>query len=185
MHFSDINPVQCCGYKNVFIHYGINDIKHYKINTSDKIRNKFNELKNVIEQIMVLCPNTKIHVSPILPTKIQDLNYRANHFNESLLLFRDSMNGKFNVLNFGGFCDEFGWLRSDMGRYWNPDDQIHLGLKGVNTLVHLIRQRLYNSVIYPSASRREYSNVLSNQVTYGAGASHGVVTPRGTGRATT
>ncbi len=175
IHTTDIDPVKCCGYKNIFIHCGINDIKHYRINSPEKVTNKCNRLKQSIEQILTICPDSRVYVSPILPTKSRDLNIRVNWFNENLFRFRNNLFDKFTILNFGEFCDEYGCLRHDMGRYWNPEDPLHLGQRGVRTLAKLIRERVYSSIMSPSPSRRGYGAVLSGTGVHGDGGGRGMV----------
>ncbi len=169
------DPVECCGYKNIFIHCGINDIKHYRVNSSEKILDKFEKLKQTIEHIMTICPDSRVHVSPILPTKSRELNYRVNWFNENLFRFRNHLFDKFTILNFGEFCDEYGCLRRDMGRYRNPGDPLHLGKSGIRTLVKLIRERVYSSIISSSPSRKEDGAVLAGTGVHGDGGGRGIV----------
>ena len=59
-----------------------------------------------------------------------------------------------------------------MGRYWNPEDQLHLGSKGIGLLVRLIRRMVYDSVISPSRMYREYSSVVQGNGVDRAGRGH-------------
>ena len=70
-------------------------------------------------------------MSPILPTKSQDWNKRAAYFNKLLFKFCNGSNGKVIAHNFSSFCDEYGNLRSDMGKYWDPSDPLQLGSNGI------------------------------------------------------
>ena len=157
IHISDITPSACCGYKNIFIHCGINDIKHYRCSGQNKVQQKFNELKSKIEETTVLCPTAKLFVSPILPTKSQDWNKRAVYFNKLLFNFCNGSNGKVIAHNFSGFCDEYGNLRSDMGKYWDPSDPLHLGSNGIRSLVNIVRQCVFSSGV----SGLSYSGALT------------------------
>ena len=157
IHLKDLKPASCCGYRNIFVHCGINDLKHYRVNNSGKVQQKFTELKSKLEEITVLCPNSKLFVSPILPTKSQDWNQRAVHFNKILFDYCNDSNGKVVALNFSDFSDQYGNLRTDMGKYWNPSDPLHLGSKGITSLVQIIRQSVFNGNI----TSLPYSNVLS------------------------
>ena len=159
IHIKDINPVSCCGYKNVFIHCGINDLKHHRVNRPEKIKEKFEELKCKINEILVLSPNSKLFVSPVLPTKSHDWNRRAVCFNEKLFEYCNVMNGKLQALDFQEFCDQYGNLRNDLGKYWNPSDPLHLGSRGISTLVKIIRQGVFSSSVTPAS----YRDVLSGQ----------------------
>ncbi len=145
-HIDKIKPVDCCGYKNIFLHCGVNDIKHYRANTNEKIGAKFQQLKDIIDEIVTVCPNSRIFVSPILPTKSIHLNQRAIQFNKMLFKYR-SESCRFDCLDFNAFVNEFGCLRTELGRHFNPDDQLHLGAKGVGLLVRIIRERVYSKVI--------------------------------------
>ena len=51
-----LKPTSCCGYRNIFIHCGINDLKHYRVSNPGKVQEKFNELESKLEEITVLCP---------------------------------------------------------------------------------------------------------------------------------
>ena len=157
IHLKDIKPESCCGYKNIYIHCGINDVKHYRVNNPSKIQQKFNELKCKLEEVTVLCPNAKVFVSPILPTKSRDWNQRAVCFNEMLFNYCIQMNGKFVALNFSEFVDQHGNLRNELGKFWNPNDPIHLGSKGISTLVKIVRQGVFTS----SVTSVSYSDALS------------------------
>ena len=157
IHLKDLKPASCCGYRNIFIHCGINDLKHYRVSNPGKVQEKFNELKSKLEEITVLCPSAKLFVSPILPTKSQDWNRRAVQFNKMLFNFCNLSNGKVVALNFGDFCDQYGNLRNDMGKYWNSSDPLHLGSKGITNLVKIIRQSVFNS----NLSSLSYSDTLT------------------------
>lgn len=157
IHISNIEPEMCCGYKNILIHCGINDIKHHRVNNNVKVTQKFDELKCKVDEISVLCPSAKLFVSPILPTKSQEWNRRALHFNRLLFDFCNESNGRIVAPNFNDFCDQFGNLRNDMGKYWNPSDPLHLGSKGISTLVKIIRQCVFSS----SVNTLSYSNAIT------------------------
>ncbi len=175
LHINKINPLDCCGFQNIFIHCGVNDIKSYTINSRDKLSSKFTELKGIIDQILILCPTSKVYVSPILPTKSRDINLRASQFNELLLNFRGNMmHYKFDTLNFNEFVNNSGYLHEDYGRYWNPEDQLHLGSKGIRVLVGMIRERVYCSTISHSRAYRDYGAVLRGDGVSRAGRGHGV-----------
>ena len=172
LHITDIDPAECCGYRNIFIHCGINDIKHYKINNRDKVSAKFSELKSKINDISVLCPESRVFVSPILPTKSQMWNQRAEYFNKLLFAYMNQ-SMKFVALNFNEFCDNDNKLSDDMGKFWNKNDPLHLGSKGISTLVKIIRHHVYSSVIVPSPHVRDYSAVICGHSVSRENASHG------------
>ena len=169
-HIDDINPAACSGYKNIFIHCGINDIKHHRVNTPEKVGQKFENLRSKIDQILVLCPGAKLSVSPILPTKNQQWNKRAIDFNQRLFDYRNKLQGKFVALNFSEFCDQQGLLRNDMGKFHNTEDPLHLGSKGITALVKIIRQRVLSS----SMTVYSYSDVVRGHGVSREGTLHDV-----------
>ena len=71
--------------------------------------------------------------------------------------FCNGSNGKVIAHNFSGFCDEYGNLRSDMGKYWDPSDPLHLGSNGIRSLVNIVRQCVFSSGV----SGLSYSDALT------------------------
>ena len=63
-----------------------------------------------------------------------------------MLNFCNGSNGKVIAHNFSGFCDEYGNLRSDMGKYWN------------HSLVNIVRQCVFSSGV----SGLSYSDALTS-----------------------
>jgi alkylated DNA repair dioxygenase AlkB len=166
----DISPLLCCGYKNIFVHCGINSIKHYNVTNREKIEEHFGQLKTKIEQIMILCPNSNIFVSPVLPTKRDEWNARVIHFNKCLFAFEHSCGGKFSTLSFGMFPDpKTGLLRSELGSYWHPDDVLHLGSNGIRLLVGMVRERVLSNKVL---SNKTYSAALVGHRTPALGTDH-------------
>jgi alkylated DNA repair dioxygenase AlkB len=147
-----IKPHDCVGYKNIFIHCGINDIKQRNANVQEAAT----LLSSKVDQIRRLCPSSKIVVSPILPTKSESLNNKAVAFNRILFDFC-SVNYSIGTLDFSGFCDDQGLLDKRFGRYFACDDMIHLGSTGIFTLSRLIARKIFGS----PADGRLYSQVAS------------------------
>jgi len=166
----DINPLSCCGYKNIIIHCGINSIKHYRVKNREMVEEHFDDLKSKLEQIMILCPKSNLIVAPILPTKTIAWNARAQHFNKCLFDFENLCKGKFSTLNYSVFVDPHtGFLRSDLGCYWYPGDPLHLGASGIRSLIGLIRERVLSNKI---TSNRKFSAVLSGNSAHTLGTDH-------------
>ena len=147
-----INPRDCVGYKNIFIHCGINDIKQRDAN----VQHAAALLTSKLNHIRRLCPGSKIVVSPVLPTKSHSLNNKAVAFNRILFDFC-SVNYSIGSLDFSGFCDDQGLLDKRFGRYLASDDIIHLGSTGIFTLSRLIARKVFGS----PADGRLYSQVAS------------------------
>ena len=80
---------------------------------------------------------------------------------------------KFVALNFNEFCDNYNKLSDDMGKFWNTNDPLHLGSKGISTLVKIIRKHVYSSVIVPSPHVRDYSAVIRGHSVSREGTFHG------------
>ena len=75
------------------------------------------------------------------------------------------------MLNFNEFSDQYGNLRNDFGKFWNPSDPVHLGSNGIRTLVKIVRQAVFGSGI----STMSYSDALSGQGVSGVSEGHGAV----------
>ena len=87
-----------------------------------------------IDHIGKLSPRTTVIVSPILPTGIRALNYRARLFNR--LLF--SVNKWWLELNFSIFATTDNLLDFQFRCFNNPGDKIHLGRNGILELQRMI-----------------------------------------------
>ena len=176
IHIEDINPEERCGYKNIFLHCGINNIKHHSIHGPKNVSACFELLKNKMDIIQTLSPKSKVIVSPILPTKNRDWNVRALSFNKLLFDYENKSNGKIQTHDFNRFCDFTGKLAESMGRYKKPSDPLHLGAGGIRLLVKLIRDCVYSSDKVTSG--RLYNDVLrgnSSGVSRVRNSHHGVV----------
>ena len=123
----DIDPSSCIGYKKIWIHVGINNLKTLNCKNINDIHGHFNTLIQKLKAIRSLCPYSKLMVSPILPTAIPILNKRALIFNE--LLFAQS--NWFTTLDFNLFCGNDGNLVDIYRCYNNRQDRIHLGSLGI------------------------------------------------------
>ena len=107
--------------------------------------------------IRKLCPSSRIVLCPVLPTKRSDWTNRGRCFNDFLFNYVNSSNGRVVNINFGEFCDNSTGLLSDkFGKYWQPEDPLHLGSAGIRMLASKIRHCVYGS----ATSNRSYSSVL-------------------------
>ena len=169
----DVNPHDCVGYKNIFIHCGVNDIKNGDINGVQKVEQCFNKLAEKINVIKTLCPKSKLHISPMLPTKDAQLNAKCIYFNKLLFALVNRSVGRVLADNFGIFCDSSGYLSEQMGRYKRPYDKLHLGSTGIYQLAQIIRKCVHGHL---NTNKQPYSSILKG----GSGMSssesaHGVV----------
>lgn len=168
----DVNPHDCVGYKNIFIHCGINDIKNGNINGVQKVEQCFNKLAEKINVIKTLCPKSKLHISPMLPTKDVQLNAKCVYFNKLLFALVNRSVGRVLAHNFGLFCDNSGLLSEQMGRYKRPYDKLHLGSTGIYQLAQIIRKCVHG---YLNTNKEPYASVLKGGTGVSSSkSSHGV-----------
>ena len=153
----DINPDLCKGFKNVFVHCGINNIKQHNVD----VQNCANQLIRKLDEICRLSPSSRVTVSPILPTKAQYLNDRAKLFNQFLFDYINNYNPKVGCLDFNCFLDENELLSKQFGRFRDPSDPIHLGSSGIFTLSRLISEKVHSN----PTDGRHFSHVLAGKVT--------------------
>ncbi len=150
-----IDPKLCVGYRNIIVHCGINNIKRNGANIELCVQ----QLVNKLSRICKLCPESKVTVSPILPTKLTWLNEKAIVFNQLLFKFC-SQTQQIGTLDFNSFVDSDGLLRSEYGRYFNKSDAIHLGSAGIYKLSRIIVDKIYMSPI----DGRSYSKVTESNI---------------------
>ena len=140
---NDIDPYVSCGYSNVVIMCGINDIKQDHVNNQTDLHNIFKSYVSKIDQIQSVNRNCHIFLVPILPTKRSDLNRKAICFNKFII--DELLSSNFGVTLVRGiddFLDESGLLNReisrDLTRFRKPDF-LHLNWKGLARLGCLIR----------------------------------------------
>ena len=164
----DIDPTSCIGYKNIVIHVGINNLKSTKIpvlygdTKNINVYNKFILLKDKIDYINSLCPQSNIVVSPILPTKIDWLNQRALEFNKYLFEYLCIVN--IRSIDFDDFLDSYWDKLDDSYGCYNSNDKIHLGRSGIRKLAKLIK----DSILNPGRDGRSYASVTCDESGRGA-----------------
>ena len=150
----DIDPYKCAGYETVWLHVGINSLKWYNCGDLAGVRQKFDLFMYKVHQIGEISPNTKLIVSPILPTAIKKLNARARYFNS--LLF--SVRAWWRNLGFNDFLDGRGLLADTYRSFRNKTDCIHLGYIGINRLTSKVKSAMADTrgsiPITPPASTR-------------------------------
>ena len=167
----DIDPEVCIGYQNVVVHVGVNNLKSTRIpgfyDTEDiNVRDVFMSFKHKINTIRVLCPKSKIIISPILPTKIAWLNKRAKEFN--MYLFDEicvPQMGQLQTLDFDVFLDKFGFLSDTYGSFKNKADKIHLGRQGIRRLALSIR----NEVLSARSDSKSYAGAVNDKKSHVGG----------------
>ena len=100
----------------------------------------FDSSLTTVEKLHNLCPYSRIIISPILPTKVRELNNRAVRFNRRIF---NCVNKFWCELNFNSFLNSSGLLDDNYGRRFNVNtgfrDRIHLGMLGISRLGFLFR----------------------------------------------
>ena len=143
-----VDPLKCLGYRNIIFHIGINNLKDRyhglkNIGGHVDIQPVFDSWLTTVIKLRNLCPYSRIIVSPILPTKIKELNNRAIRFNS--LIF-NCANKFWSELNFNSFVNSSGLLDDNFGRRYNVNtgfrDRIHLGMLGISRLGLLFRDAI-------------------------------------------
>ena len=132
----DIDPQMCVGFETVWLHVGVNSLKPRNCRNLTAVRQKYNVFASKINEITKLSPQTKVVVSPILPTALRELNFRIVYFNRLLLSNRE----RWHILKFGDFLDvNDGLLDQYFMTFRNRYDKIHLGYRGISLLTSLVK----------------------------------------------
>ena len=167
-HIREIDPAKCIGYQNIVIHVGINSLNEYskgRVETDfapHDVDSHSNDLINKLEEIQCLCPRARLIVSPILPTKLMELNERAIKFNRKLYDYVKSKNNtdKIILLDFNSFvCGRTGLLHKQFGSFLRPRNPLHLGSEGIRKLGTMFRDSIFRRYV----DGRSYSSVATPQ----------------------
>ena len=67
-----IDPHKVVGYHKVWIHVGINSLKRHHCRNMIEVKHKFDIFMKKVNEIKSVSPNTKVIISPILPTAIPE-----------------------------------------------------------------------------------------------------------------
>ena len=131
-----IDPHKVIGYHKVWIHVGINSLKRYHCRNMTEVKHKFDIFMKKVNEIKSVNSNTKVIISPILPTAIPEHNSRVLYFNS--LLFAQKR--QWGLLGFDALCDSSGLLAQVYRRF--RTDKIHLGFRGINLLTSKLRAEI-------------------------------------------
>ena len=136
----DIEPSDCTGFANVFLMCGTNDLRCENISHVSEIKNLVDVLKEKLILVKQLCPESKVFVVPVLPSKIPQMNKNICLFNS---LVDKMLYSNFPDIWFEGiysFVDRQGMLSDKLRR---PNDDIHLGPRGIAKLVTYLKICIY------------------------------------------
>ena len=114
------------------------DKKIHHCHNMIEVKHKFDMFMKKVNEIKYVSLNTKVIISPILPTAIPELNSHALYFNS--LLFAQKR--QWGLLGFDTFCNSSGLLAPVYRRYSNKNNRIHLGFRGINLLTSRLRAEI-------------------------------------------
>ena len=151
---SEIGP-----YRNIIIHTGINSINcsfKYKQSNQALINNLEAKVRNITETY----PNTKVHISLLLPSRSPNINHRINGFN-NLILDMTCRLSRVAIIEHSMFGDSLSnehgrWKRSEgSGNDFIPnfDDILHLGKVGLRLFATNLKQAVVTKNRSQSAAR--------------------------------
>ncbi len=147
----DIEAHQCIGYQNTIIMCGTNDMRCENVSSESDIISVINELRNKLSEIKQLCPETKIFVVPVMPSRIARMNFNIERYNK---LVDHMLVSYFPDIWYEGiynFLDGHNMLCSTLVR---ANDKIHLGPRGVAKFVTYMKRCVF---------RREKHDIYCNQ----------------------
>ena len=130
----NINP-----YSNIVLHTGINDVlRRDRLPASQLV----SELESKCKSIHSIYPKTKIFLSPLLPTKLPQLNSKVCQVNEGIVALSKKHHNLVLIDN-SIFAREDACLKLEYGRYMDRDDNIHLGKLGIRVFASSIKSYIF------------------------------------------
>ena len=141
----DIDPNQCVGYSNVFIMCGTNDLRCDNIKGEPDIHTVVEKLRQKLTEINKLCPDSKVFVIPVMPSRIHRMNNNIRKYNELVdhMLFSCFPDVWYQGIY--SFLDDQSLLSAKLTR---TGDKIHLGPRGVAKLVSYIKACVFKREKY-------------------------------------
>lgn len=146
----NIDPVECVGYQNVFLHVGTNDLRCEYVTSKEYVHQLISTLQSKLVDIKQLCPDSTIYVVPVLPTRNGAMNQHITYYNN---LVSDMLDSYFPDVWFEGmyhFLDRQGLLDAKLTR---SGDDIHLGRKGIGLYVSLMKKCVFRNLKLKQYSR--------------------------------
>ena len=137
-----IDPLQCIGYSNVVIHCAVNDVKNRSVENYDDIRAIYNKFLIKVREIRSINKRANIYVSPLLPTRLHDLNRKILFYNK--LVFSDLEKSPLRVstvIGYDDLLDDENLLSYTFARH---HDYLHLSPKGVIYLARCIKDCIFS-----------------------------------------
>ena len=130
---------------------GTNDMRCDNIKSESDIITVVEELRCKLAEIKQLCPDTKVFVVPVMPSRIARMNNNIEQYNELVDGMLASCFPEIWYEGIYGFLDGHNMLSTMLTR---SNDKIHLGPKGVAKFVTYMKRCVY---------RREKHDMYGNQ----------------------
>ena len=149
----NIDPKTCVGYSNAFIMCGTNDLRCENIKKESDIHTVVNTLKEKLIEIRQLCPDTKLFVIPVMPSRIVKMNHNIALYNELVdrMLFENFPDVWYQGIY--SFLDNQGLLSIKLTR---ENDKIHLNDRGIARLVTYMKTCVFKRESYEGSHRVNY-----------------------------
>ena len=166
-------PHEIGPYRNIILHTGINNISDDNNRRSN--RSLMDLLKKKCSDIQTCYPNSKIHISLLLPTKSGYVNSRVTELNNLILDMTYNRKNTY-VLDNSNLGNDRGLLPEKYGRHLyngNPNfnDIVHLGREGIKVFCKNIKKCVSFRGNYQSLERfRGSGGNFGNAARRGAGS---------------
>ena len=154
----DIKPEWCCGYNNIVVSCGINNLKKNDVRSQEDIDRLFLQYKLKINEIRQFNSSINIFIVPILPTKSNELNKKALYFNSRIFRDLDQPGlGVSHVRGLDDFLDRNMLLSERLSKKLDNHgrlDLLHLNEVGVKRFAAIIKKAIFNRLNRGAEKRR-------------------------------
>ena len=143
----DLDPYAGAGFNNIVVHCGINSIRDPSVQTEDDVRSVYVKFKTKVRNIIEVNKRSRVFVSVVLPSKLEDNNRKAKSFNK--LVHEDlgrSFKGITIIYGYNKFCDVSGKLAPTLSSEFNKHgapDYLHLNESGLMVFSKNIKNALF------------------------------------------
>ena len=139
----DIDPTECVGYQNVYLHCGTNDLRCENIRSEEDIYQLTDQLHEKLSELKQICPKANVFVVPVLPSRIRDMNRNIMFYNNLVGQMLDDSFPEVWFSSVSCFLDSEGLLNVKLTR---NGDKIHLGNRGIALYVSLMKLCVFKRV---------------------------------------
>ena len=158
-----INPMDCTAYRKIILHCGVNNIKSKHIESYKDVRDLYCQFRSKVEDIRHINKTAKIFISPVLPTRLMNLNRKVLEFNK--LVFEDlETKTSLRVNTIIGYNDFLGADNCLGGEYARYNDYLHLNSSGVRFLARCLKNSILPRRSENYSGKKHSSNLYSSKV---------------------